>query len=87
MPIVLYNYYCMNVYGSQLWCFYDYKSVERVYIEWRKTIRIIWRLDKRAHNVFTSLINGCLAINLMLEKRCIKFMWNFSTVHMNCIKL
>ena len=24
-----YNSYCMNVYGSQLWCFNDYKSVER----------------------------------------------------------
>ena len=25
---VLYNSYCMNVYVSQLWCFYNYKSVE-----------------------------------------------------------
>ena len=25
---VLHNSYCMNVYGSQLWCFNDYKSVE-----------------------------------------------------------
>ena len=77
MPIVLYNSYCMNVYGALLWCFNDYKSVERVYIAWRKTIKIIWRLDKRAHNVFTNLINGCLPINLMLEKRCIKLVWNF----------
>ena len=43
---VLYNSYCMNVYGSQLWCFNDYKSVERFYIAWRKTIRRIWRIDK-----------------------------------------
>ena len=48
---VLYNSYCMNVYGSQLWCFNDYKSVERFYIAWRKTIRRIWHLDKRTHNV------------------------------------
>ena len=27
---VLYNSYCMNVYGFQLWCFNDYKSVERM---------------------------------------------------------
>ena len=74
---VLYNSYCMNVYGSQLWCFNDYKSVERFYIAWRKTIRRIWRIDKRTHNVLTNLINGCLPINLMLEKRCIKFIWNF----------
>ena len=89
---VLYNSYCMNVYGSQLWCFNDYKSVERFYIAWRKTIRRIWRIDKRTHNVLTNLINGCLPINLMLEKRCIKFIWNFfnsthelhKTVAINC---
>ena len=89
---VLYNSYCMNAYGSQLWCFNDYKSVERFYIAWRKTIRRIWRIDKRTHNVLTNLINGCLPINLMLEKRCIKFIWNFfnsthelhKTVAINC---
>ena len=74
---VLYNSYCMNVYGSQLWCFNDYKSVERFYIAWRKTIRRIWRIDVRTHNVLTNHINGCFPINLMLEKRCIKFIWNF----------
>ena len=67
----------MNVYGSQLWCFNDYKFVECFYTAWQKTIRRIWRLDKRTHNVFINLINGCLPINLMLEKRCIKFIWNF----------
>ena len=25
----------------------------------------------------TNLINGCFPINLMLEKRCITFIWNF----------
>ena len=72
---VLYNSYCtcMNVYGSQLWCFNNYKSIERFYIAWRKTIIRIWRLDKRTHNV---LINRCLPINLILEKRCIKYRWN-----------
>ena len=71
---VLHNSCCMNVYGSQLWCFNNYKSVERFYIAWRKTIR---RIDKKTHNVLTNLINGCLPINLMLEKGCIKFKWNF----------
>ena len=28
----------MNVYGSQLWCFNNYKSVERFYIAWRKQL-------------------------------------------------
>ena len=33
---VLYNSYCMNEYGSQLWCYNGYKSVKRFYISWRK---------------------------------------------------
>ena len=79
---VLYNSYRMYVYGSQLWCFNDYKSVERFYIAWRKTIRRIWRLDKRTHNVLINLINRCLPINLILEKRCIKYIWNlFNSSH------
>ena len=79
---VLYNSYCINVYGSQLWCFNDYISVERLYIACRKTIRRIWRIDKRTHNVLTNLINGCLPINIMLEKRCIFFIWNsFNCTH------
>ena len=36
---VLYNSYCMNVYGSQLWCFNDHKSSNGFYVAWRKTIR------------------------------------------------
>ena len=82
----------MNVYGSQLRCLNDYKSVERFYIAWRKTIRRIWRIDKRTDNVLTNLINRCSPINLMLEKRCIQFIWNFvksthelhKTVAINC---
>ena len=65
---VLYNSYCMNGYGSQLWCFNNYKSVERFYIAWRNTIRRIRCLDKRTHNVLINLINRCLPINLIIEK-------------------
>ena len=72
---LLYNSYCMNVYESQLWHLNN-KSVERFYEEWRKSIRRIWRLDNRTHNALINLINGCLPVNLMLEKRCIKFIWN-----------
>ena len=61
---VLYNSYCMNVYGSRL-----YKHVECFYIA--------WRIDKRTPNVLTNLISVCLPINLMLEQKCIKYIWNF----------
>ena len=58
------------------------KFVERFYIAWRKTIKRIWRLDKRTHNVLINLINRCLPINMILEKRCIKYIWNlFNSSH------
>ena len=73
---VLYSSYCMNVYGSQLWCFNNYKSVERFYIAWRETIRRIWRLDTITNNVLINLINRGLPINMILENKCIKYIWN-----------
>ena len=66
----------MNVYGSQLWCFNDHKSINRFYVAWRKIIRRIWHIDKRTHNSLLHTINNCLPIDLLLEKRCIKFIWN-----------
>ena len=56
---VLYNSYCMNVYGSQLWCFNDNKSINRFYVAWRKTIRQIWHIAKRTHNSLLHTINNC----------------------------
>ena len=46
---LLYNSYCMNVYGSHLWHLNN-KSVESSIVAWRKTIRRIWRLNDRTHN-------------------------------------
>ena len=69
----------MNVYGSQFWRLNN-KSAERFYVAWRKTIRRIWRLDNRTHNALINLINGCLPVNLMLEKRCITLYGTFLIV-------
>ena len=43
---VVYNSYCMIVYGSQLWCFNDPKSIIRIYVAQRKTIKRSWHIDK-----------------------------------------
>ena len=62
----------MNIYGSQLLCFNNYKSVKHFYITWRKTIRRIRRLDKITHNVLINLINRCLPINLIIEENVVR---------------
>ena len=44
---VLYNSYCMNVYGSQLWCFNDYISVAWQYISFPDPVLLfLYRMVK-----------------------------------------
>ena len=43
---------------------------------WRKAIRRIWKLPYRTHNNLLHLINLCLPIDVTLEKRSIKYIWN-----------
>ena len=65
----------LNIF-IKYWSYNDFRAVERFYTAWRKTIRRIWRIDKRTHNLLIHAINNCLPISLLLEKRCIKFIWN-----------
>ena len=67
----------MNVYGSQLWCFNDHKSINRFYVAWRKTIRRIWHIDKRTHNSLLHIINNCLPIDLLLENDVLTALMNY----------
>ena len=43
-------------------------------------MRRIWQIDKRNHTTlcFIPLINTCFPHDLLLEKRCIKFIWNLT---------
>ena len=67
--------YCFDAYGSQLWPFYD-KSVKSFYVAWRRTIRKLWVLPNTTHCKYLHTINNSLPIDLMLEKRCLKFIWS-----------
>ena len=67
--------YCLDAYGSQLWPFYD-KSVKLFYVAWRRTIRKLWALPNTTHCKYLHTINNSLPIDLMLEKRCLKFIWS-----------
>ena len=47
---VLFNSYCMNVYGSQLWSYNDFRAVERFYTAWRtrctRGVRIVFSVTR-----------------------------------------
>lgn len=72
----LFNSYCMNIYSSQLWQYNKFNCVNSFYVSWRKCIRRVWKLNSRTHSNLLHHINDCLPIDILLEKRCIKFLWN-----------
>ena len=71
----LFNTYCTNIYGSPLWKHFDRKLLEPFYIAWRKCIRRVWKIPFTSHNVLLLYIHNTIAFNVILEKRCIKFLW------------
>ena len=64
----------MNVYGCQLWKFYD-KHINTCFTPWRKAIRRICKIPFRRHNKLVHLIKCSHDNAIILEKRCIKQSW------------
>ena len=71
----------MNIYGSQIWV-YSKNCPSKFYISWGKAIRRLWKIPYRTHNKFIHIINNCMPIDITLEKRCIKYLWNM--INSNC---
>ena len=46
----LFNAYCMSMYSRYLWRFNNGKKLKPVHTVWRKSIRRIWKLDRKIHN-------------------------------------
>ena len=70
----LFNTYCMNVYGSQLWD-YGASYTSTFYVAWRKCIRRLWKLPLTTHCNFIPLINNNLDVRSLLEKQFSEFLW------------
>ena len=73
----LISIFFMDLYGCSLGNFGS-NYVENFCTAWRKAIRVIWKLPFRTHCNFLHGINDTLPINVMLELRCIKFIWTCS---------
>ena len=74
----LFNTYCMNIYGSPLyrWKYYDKKILEIFYVAWRKSLSRVWNISNVTHDNLLLYIHNCHPIEVILEKRCIKFVWS-----------
>ena len=70
----LFNTYCTNNYGSLLWKHFDRKVLEPFYIAWRKSVRKVWKIPYTTHNVLMPYIHNSNGFDVILEKRCIKFL-------------
>ena len=66
----------MNLYSCQTWRFNNDKHLKAIHVAWRKCIRRIWKLNSKTHNDLLHHVNNCLPIEILLEKRCIKFIYN-----------
>ena len=78
---LLFKSYCMNIYGSQIWP-YSKNCLSKYYISCRKAIWRLWKIPYRTHNKFIHIVNNWMPINITLEKRCIKYLWNM--INSNC---
>lgn len=79
----LFNTYCMNIYGSPLWKHYDHRLLEPFYIAWRQSIRKVWKIPFRTHNLLLQYIHESNSIDIILDKRCVKFLWNLFNSNYN----
>ena len=64
--------YCLDLYGSTLWN-YSKDRVNDMFVAWHKVVRRLWKLPNTTHCKLLSTINSSLPIEIVLEKRCAKF--------------
>ena len=50
--------------------------VHLVYVAWRKAMRRVWQLSNVTHCLLLPIICNCLPIDITLEKKFLKFIWN-----------
>ena len=67
--------YCLDAYASQLWDYED-KCIEIHYVTWRKVLRKVWKFPNLTHYNLLLVITNCLPLNIILEKRLLKFIWS-----------
>ena len=66
----------MNIYGSSLWKYYDKNLLEVIYVAWRKSLLRVWKISNVTRYKLLLFIYICHPIGVILEKRCIKFVWS-----------
>ena len=66
----------MNIYGSPLWKYYDKKTVRSILCCMEKINAWVWKISNVTHINLFAFIHNCHPIEVILEKRCINFVWS-----------
>lgn len=82
----LFSTYCLDAYGCQLWNL-ESKCIDQYYTAWRKMVRLLWRLPNTTHCNLLPGINGSLPIDVLIDKRCLKFIWSCLNSESSVVKL
>ena len=80
----LHTTFCMHMYGCELWNL-SYGNVEKYKTAWRKVKRRIWNLPYLTHNTIVHSLSSDL--NVQLDKRMIKFIFNSLNNNSMCMSL
>ena len=83
----LFNTYCLSFYGSQLYNLSSAKTLEPLYVAWRKCVRKILKVPSNTHCDLLPLICEDNNIAWKLHKRFLKFIANANKSHNQCINL
>ena len=77
----LFNKYCMKMCCSPLWKYYEKNLLKLLYVTWRKSLRRVWKISNVTHNNLLLFIHTCYPIEVILEKRFIKFVWSIHNIY------
>ena len=69
----LFRQYCSSFYGSQIWPLYKKELFNRISINWRKSLKRIWRLPYNTHCDILPLLASQAPIEIQLKCRFLKF--------------
>ena len=72
---LLFNKYCTSFYGAVLLPLFD-DSLKYLCTSWRKAMRRVWRIPWRTHCNMLPHVAEVMDPDLILAKRCIKFINN-----------
>ncbi len=62
----LFKQYCCSFYGSSLWVL-NGKGFKALYVAWRKSLRMLWRVHPMTHNTIIATLSEMLPLEIQSQ--------------------